>query len=143
MYARRARFGSVFHVRVSMHVASCLAYIYKIYTYTYICAQILQRGGRFSCYGSSLLIKDRRCVDASRIYSRTTHRINKIYPWTTHVRLSYFKNLPPHSGPLSPFDPCGCVDSNFNVAPTLKARRVKKPSPSAPLARPARQKNSC
>lgn len=35
-------------------------------------------------------------VSTRREYSRTTHRINKIYSWTTHVRLSYFKTPLPH-----------------------------------------------
>lgn len=44
----------------------------------------------YDLYSSSLLIKEPRCADAAS-NSRTTGSINNIYPWTTHVPLSYFK----------------------------------------------------
>lgn len=77
-----------------------------------------RRGGRLSCT-ARLSSSKADVVSTRREYSRTTHRINKIYPWTTHVRLSYFKNLPPHSARLSSLllGPCGRVDGNFSVAP--------------------------
>lgn len=61
-------------------------------------------GGRLSCT-ARLSSSKAGVVSTCREYSRTTHRINKIYPWTTHVRLSYFKNLPPHSRSAVPLRP--------------------------------------
>lgn len=97
-------------------IASCIACIH-----TYITAArrgAARRGGRLSCT-ARLSSSKADVVSTRREYSRTTHRINKIYPWTTRVRLSYFKNLPPHSARLSSLllGPCGRVDGNFSVAP--------------------------
>jgi len=71
-------------------------------------------------------------VSTRREYSRTTHRINKIYPWTTHVRLSYFKNLPPRSARRSPSAPAAASTVISALRRTdFKGPRPVKKSPTA------------
>jgi len=79
-------------------------------------------------HGSSLLIKDRRCVDAPRIFAHYSPYKQNLPMDNVHVRLSYFKTYrrlalgqparrpPPLPAPLLG-SPCGgCVDGNFSVA---------------------------
>lgn len=86
--------------------------------------RILRRGGRLSCT-ARLFSSKADVMSTRREYSRTTHRINKIYPWTTHVRLSYFKNLPPRSARRPPSAPAAAS----TVISALRRTDFKGPHP--------------
>lgn len=143
----------VHHVRSRACVAIWIRVYYMFYAqlrlaYARAYTRMLQRGRRLSCT-ARLSSSKADVVSTRREYSRTTHRINKIYPWTTHVRLSYFKNLPPHSARCPPSAPAAAsmVISALRRTDFKGPRPVKnlQPplAPPSPLVRKKKKKNNC
>lgn len=125
----------VHHVRSRACVAIWIRVYYTFYAQLRLVSRaymrILRGGRRLSCT-ARLSSSKADVVSTRREYSRTTHRINKIYPWTTHVRLSYFKNLPPHSGRCPPSTPAAAS----TVISALRRTDFKGPRPVKNLQPP-------
>jgi hypothetical protein len=105
------------------------------------CARTLRTEAASLSHGSSLLIKDRRCVGAPRIFAHNSPYKQNLPMDNVHVRLSYFKTyrrlalgqpaciyLPvlPVAPPPAPAAVAAAptVISALRAAPTLKARRA-------------------
>lgn len=103
--------------------------------------QIFQYDGRLSCT-ARLSSSKTNVVSTRREYSRTTHRINKIYSWTTHVRLSYFK-APPFHPIRSPSSVCAAPAATSAIISALRradfkgspCKNLYPSSPSSPSAK--------
>jgi len=104
------------------------------------CARTLRTEAASLSHGSSLLIKDRRCVGAPRIFAHNSPYKQNLPMDNVHVRLSYFKTYrrlalgqpaciylpvlpvaPPHPAAVAA---APTVISALRAAPTLKARRA-------------------